>query len=86
MADRNRTENDPTLIGNSKPRTNETSDTEHDRVRTSNDRDQKLEREGIQTEHNRGYDKASRGGEAARPDVDPDSADAGIDRDDIGNV
>jgi len=84
MADQNRIENDPTLIGNSKPRSDETRETEHDRVRESNDRDQKLEREGRQTEHNRGYDEAVRG--RTGKDVDPDRADADIDRDDIGGV
>ena len=82
MAEQNRIENDPTLIGNSRPRQNETSDTEHDRVRDSNDRDQELEREGIQSEHNRGYDEAARG--ETRRDVDPDSPNADIDRDDLG--
>ena len=84
MAEQKRIENDPTLIGNSKPRQDETSETEHDRVRSSNDRDQQLEREGIESEHNRGYDDAAQAGR--RRDVDPDSADAGIDRDDIGSV
>jgi ATP-dependent Lhr-like helicase len=83
MDDQNRIENDPTLIGNSRPRATETSETEHDRVRTSNDRDQQLEREGVQSEHNRGYDEAV----GHRPgDVDPDSADADIDRDDNGGI
>ena len=84
MADPNRIENDPTLIGNSKPRSNETSDTEHDRVRQSNDRDQKMEREGKETDHNRGYDQAVRG--RTGKDMDPDRADADVDRDDIGGV
>jgi hypothetical protein len=88
MPDQNRMDDDPTLIGNSRPRTKETSDTEtsdteHDRVRSSNDRDQKLEREGIESEHNRGYDEAV----GRRPgDVDPDRADADIDRDDTGGI
>ena len=83
MRDQNRIEDDPTLIGNSRPRSKETSETEHDRVRSSNDRDQQLEREGIESEHNRGYDEAAGG----RPgDVDPDSADADIDRDDTGGI
>jgi len=34
---------------------------EHDRIRSSNDRDQQLEREGKQSRHNRGYDEAAKG-------------------------
>jgi hypothetical protein len=34
---------------------------EHDRIRKSNDRDQKLEREGKPSRHNRGYDEAADG-------------------------
>ena len=83
MADQNRIENDPTLIGNSRPRAQETSDTEHDRVRSSNDRDQQLEREGTSSTHNRGYDEAVRG---QTEDIDPDSPDAEIDRDDMGEA
>ena len=84
MTDQNRIENDPTLIGNSKPRSDETRETEHDRVRRSNDLDQQMEREGTQTTHNRGYDQAVRG--PSGEDVDPDRADADVDRDDIGGV
>jgi ATP-dependent Lhr-like helicase len=84
MADQNRIENDPTLIGNSRPRSDETRESEHDRVRTSNDRDQRLEREGTSSDHNRGYDEAVHG--QKRRDMDPDRADADIDRDDIGEV
>jgi hypothetical protein len=84
MADQNRIENDPTLIGTSKPRSRETSETEHDRVRSSNDRDQEMERKGKPTDHNRGYDQAVRG--QSGEDMDPDRAEADIDRDDLGNV
>ncbi len=35
---------------------------EHDRIRSSNDRDQALEREGKVSKHNRGYDEAANGG------------------------
>ena len=71
----NRTDESPT-----RPARGENRDMEHDRVRSSNDRDQQLEREGVETEHNRGYDDAARGmGE----DVDPDSAEAENDRDDM---
>ena len=34
---------------------------EHSRIRSSNDRDQKLEREGKVSRHNRGYDEAADG-------------------------
>ena len=34
---------------------------EHDRIRKSNDRDQRLEREGKASRHNRGYDEAADG-------------------------
>jgi hypothetical protein len=70
------------------PRGNETSETEHDRIRSSNDRDQSAEREGLETEHNRGYDEAVRGQRSTTgdteefEDVDPDSAESDVDRDD----
>ena len=63
------------------------SQSEHDRVRSSNDRDQAAEREGIETEHNRGYDEAARGRANVEHedlgDVDPDSAESDVDRDDM---
>ena len=34
---------------------------EHKRIRSSNDRDQRLEREGKISQHNRGYDDAVKG-------------------------
>jgi hypothetical protein len=70
----------------SQPRSGETRDIEHDRVRSSNDSDQAAEREGIETEHNRGYDETVRGsessGEEMSEDIDPDSAHSDVDRDD----
>jgi hypothetical protein len=70
----------------SQPGTGETRDVEHDRVRSSNDSDQAAEREGIESDHNRGYDEAVRGsessGEEMFEDVDPDSARSDVDRDD----
>jgi len=44
------------------------SDTQadHDRVRKSNDRDQRLEREGKASAHNAGYDEAADGPAAAK--------------------
>jgi hypothetical protein len=64
------------------PRRNETSDTERDRVRSSNDRDQAAEREGLETEHNRGYDEVVGGVSEEGEDIDPDAPEADVDRDD----
>jgi hypothetical protein len=73
--------------GPSQPRQEEGSNVERERVRSSNDRDQTLEREGIESEHNRGYDEAVEGsgpsGETNRGDIDPDSAESDVDRDDM---
>jgi hypothetical protein len=41
------------------------TEAEHKRIRSSNDRDQQLEREGKPSRHNRGYDEAADG---TRPD------------------
>jgi hypothetical protein len=68
-----------------RPESSETRDTEHDRVRSSNDRDQAAERAGETTEHNLGYDDAVRGGAYdgnETDDIDPDSAESDVDRDD----
>ena len=64
-----------------------TSKSEHDTIRSSNDRDQQAERDGVETEHNRGYDEAVRGRrtnveQEDLGDVDPDSAESDVDRDD----
>ena len=48
---------------------------EHERVRSANDRDQELEREDIESEHVRG--------EGRSEDIDPDSAESDVDRDDF---
>ena len=61
-------------------RSPETSDSERERIRSSNDRDQALEREGVTSTHNRGYDEAVKG-----RDVDPDSAESDVDRDDTAD-
>jgi len=37
------------------------TEAEHQRIRSSNDRDQKLEKEGKVARHNRGYDEAADG-------------------------
>jgi hypothetical protein len=55
-------------LENTRPRANEDSEGEHDRVRSSNDRDQKREREGLESSHNRGYDEAVRGEDLADGD------------------
>jgi hypothetical protein len=64
-----------------RPLPTESSDQERDRIRSSNDLDQQLEREGETSRHNRGYDEAVGGGGQNAP-TDPDSADSDIDRDD----
>ena len=69
---------------------NETREQEHERIRRSNDRDQEAEREGNLPPHDRGYDEAVRGetNQASDDtaglagDVDPDSAESEVDRDD----
>ena len=72
-------------LENTRPRVNEDSDTEHDRVRSSNDRDQQSEREGLESTRNHGYDEAVRGedlGDLDDRDVDPDSSVSDVDRED----
>jgi hypothetical protein len=44
------------------------TEAEHERIRKSNDRDQRLEREGKTAPHNRGYDEAADG--APQPAVE----------------
>jgi hypothetical protein len=79
MADHNRNPSQP-------PR-GETSELEHDRVRSTNDNDQQAEREGVESEHNRGYDDAVRGNTSSESeefeDIDPDSANSDVDRNDM---
>ena len=70
----------PTQRNAPEPKREESADMEHDRIRSSNDRDQQAEREGLESEHGRGYDEAAKG---MGDDVDPDSADSGNDRDDM---
>jgi len=45
------------------------TEAEHRRIRESNDRDQKLEREGKASRHNQGYDEAA-DGRQPEPKVD----------------
>ena len=56
---------DDTLIT---PPPGDESQREHDRIRKSNDIDQALEREGVVSKHNRGYDDAAKG---TQPDITP---------------
>ena len=46
------------------------TEAEHERIRASNDRDQKLEQEGKQSRHNRGYDEAVKGTQAPEPEIE----------------
>lgn len=45
------------------------TEAEHKRIRSSNDRDQKLEHEGKVARHNRGYDEAADGKKPA-PEIE----------------
>ena len=79
MAEPRRTDDE--LVDN--PPSDETRETEQERIRSSNDRDQAMDRAGEDSKHNRGYDDAVRGAVVERDeDVDPDSPDSDIDRDD----
>src|SRR5258705_8536659 len=69
-------------LENTRPRINEDSESEHGRIRSTNDQDQEMEREGVETKRNRGYDAAVRGEDLG--DLDPDSAESEVDRDDTG--
>ena len=64
-----------------------TPESEHEDVRSSTDQDQAAERERGETEHNRGSGEATRGRQSVERedlgDVDPDSAEAENDRDDM---
>ena len=70
---------DDELIRN--PAAEETREGEQERIRSSNDRDQERERAGEPSRHNRGYDAAVRS-RFEEGDVDPDSAESDVDRDD----
>jgi hypothetical protein len=72
-----------------------TAEQERETIRESNDLDQELERHGVVSRHNRGYDDAAHGTATSRDtsrrrnrneereDVDPDSARSEVDRDDM---
>jgi hypothetical protein len=84
MAQQRRNSSEETLE-NTRPRANENSDIEHDRVRSSNDQDQQMERQGVESTRNQGYDEAVRGedlGDIEERDLDPDSAASDVDRED----
>ena len=84
MAQQRRNSSEETLE-NTRPRANEDSDIEHDRVRSSNDQDQQMERQGVESTRNRGYDGAVSGedvGDVEERDLDPDSAGSDVDRED----
>jgi hypothetical protein len=51
------------------PLPGEESEEEHARIRSSNDRDQQLEREGKVSRHNRGYDEAA-DGKTPEPEIE----------------
>lgn len=87
MAEQRRNSSEETLE-NTRPRANENSETEHDRVRSSNDQDQQMEREGVDSTRNRGYDDVVSGedlGDVDDREQDPDSAFSDVDRDDTAD-
>jgi ATP-dependent Lhr-like helicase len=58
--------NSPETLENVRPRAHEDSETEHDRIRATNDQDQAMERQGFESRRNRGYDEAAHGDQAVR--------------------
>jgi ATP-dependent Lhr-like helicase len=92
MAQQPRDTPDSTVEDVSTPRPGETSDTERERIRSSNDRDQTMERQGEPSRHNRGYDEAVQGRRSVEEvaggenrdveSIDPDSAATDIEGDD----
>ena len=58
--------NSSDTLENIRPRPHEDSETEHDRIRSTNDQDQAMEREGLESRRNRGYDEAVHGDDAVR--------------------
>lgn len=79
MADNTRDQNQMNDELSSERTPSADSEAERERIRSSNDRDQALEREGITSEKNHGYDEAARGQDGP---TDPDSAESDVDRDD----
>ena len=62
--------NSSETLENTRPRFNEDSEAEHDRIRATNDQDQEMEREGFASRRNRGYDEAVHGGDATNGEHD----------------
>ena len=58
--------NSSETLENVRPRHNEDSETEHDRIRATNDQDQAMEREGLKSKRNSGYDEVVHGEDAVR--------------------
>ena len=79
MADNTRDLDDDDMLA---PEDSNTSEVDRERVRSSGDRDQEVERESIESEHDRGNDEAVRG-RGRSEDIDPDSAESEVDRDDF---
>jgi len=46
------------------------TEAEHERIRASNERDQRLEKEGKRSRHNRGYDEAVKGTPGPEPEIE----------------
>jgi hypothetical protein len=65
MADNRKTDDEATIV----PLPGEEDPAEHRRIRSSNDRDQALEREGKPSRHNQGYDQAVKG-DAPEPGIE----------------
>src|SRR5215510_11394119 len=57
--------NSSETLENIRPRPHEDSETEHDRIRSTNDQDQAMERKGLKSRRNSGYDEAAHGEEDA---------------------
>jgi hypothetical protein len=58
--------NSSETLENTRPRPHEDSETEHDRIRSTNEQDQAMERQGLDSRRNRGYDEVVRGEDAVR--------------------
>jgi hypothetical protein len=58
--------NSSDTLENTRPRPHEDSETEHDRIRSTNDQDQAMERQGLNSRRNSGYDDAVQGEDAVR--------------------
>ena len=76
----------PDTPRNNPDRAGSTEKGERESIPSSNDTDQMLEREDVESKRDRGYDDAGRGRSSVEHedlgDVDPDSARSDVDRDD----